>query len=228
MKTFWLNIIFFLTALNIQAQVSYFVSPGGNDQNNGTAPGEPLNTISEALRRMQPGDTCYLREGIYRETIHIRKSNITIKAYDDERPVISGLDRVNDWKLNQNDIYFTTYTPDDKNTDPNVPEHLNGGRQFLEVFVDHQLATMGCWPNRPVAEILSFEKRGEPANIFVGGKAAFIGNIDPKFSIDQWEGAFFNGIMTKMWNDVQGVVASNTSNSLTCSWITAAWKKSTN
>ena len=47
---------------------TYVVSPQGNDGNPGTFE-NPIQTISSAARRAQPGDTILVQEGIYRERV---------------------------------------------------------------------------------------------------------------------------------------------------------------
>jgi hypothetical protein len=45
-------------------QTVYYVSPTGRDQDSGTM-AAPFQTIGAAVRRLRPGDTLYLRGGIY-------------------------------------------------------------------------------------------------------------------------------------------------------------------
>lgn len=72
----------------------YFVSLSGSDSNPGTS-ARPWRTISKAVNILKPGDTLYIREGIYDETVHIRTSGtaanpILILNYPGETPVIDG------------------------------------------------------------------------------------------------------------------------------------------
>lgn len=74
--------------------VSWFVAPNGNDSSNGMI-ATPLKTISKALLRANPGDTVFLREGVYNEHVTPSKSGtrqkrITIKAYKNEVVKIDG------------------------------------------------------------------------------------------------------------------------------------------
>lgn len=66
----------------------------GNDQNDGTE-AKPWRTLGRALRKLQPGDTLYLRGGIYYEQPVLTKSGteaapITIRAFPGELPIIDG------------------------------------------------------------------------------------------------------------------------------------------
>lgn len=67
----------------------YYVAPDGDDDNAGTFL-DPWLTIQKGVDTVQPGDTVYVRAGIYFETITIGVSGIVISGYLDERPVIDG------------------------------------------------------------------------------------------------------------------------------------------
>lgn len=78
--------------------VTYYISPSGNDSNNGTTLSTPFKTFAKALPILKPGDLLYMREGVYAENVKSVKTNpgtaaakITVKNYGTERPVIQGL-----------------------------------------------------------------------------------------------------------------------------------------
>lgn len=48
--------------------LTYYVAITGNDRNKGTIE-EPFRNIQKAATIMAPGDTCIIREGVYRETV---------------------------------------------------------------------------------------------------------------------------------------------------------------
>lgn len=78
-----------------------YVANNGNDHNPGTK-SEPLATIQSAVNRLQPGDTCLIRKGIYRETVTFPRSGtaqkpIAVKPYGSERVTVSGCDSVTGW-----------------------------------------------------------------------------------------------------------------------------------
>ena len=92
-----LPFLFFLLCSLMSAR-TYFVSPEGNDSKDGTI-GSPLLTINEAVDKVQPGDTIFVRGGTYQlqNTIRIKaKQNaredarIYLWAYDNERVIIDG------------------------------------------------------------------------------------------------------------------------------------------
>lgn len=71
-----------------------FVSPDGNDQNEGTKE-KPFRTLKQAAKKAVPGTTVMIREGTYHETLDVRESGsaekpITFQNYENEKVVISG------------------------------------------------------------------------------------------------------------------------------------------
>ena len=68
---------------------SLFVSPSGRDSNSGTV-SSPFATVSKAISAASSGDTIYLRGGTYTNSITISKSGITIRNYNNEKPIIVG------------------------------------------------------------------------------------------------------------------------------------------
>jgi hypothetical protein len=74
----------------------YYVSNSGNDENSGKDTNTPFRTIREAVEHLNPGDTLYLREGIYLETVKItgkhptKEHPIVIRSYPGEHAYIDG------------------------------------------------------------------------------------------------------------------------------------------
>lgn len=90
------------TGSNRAASTTYYVSVTGNDGNSGSQ-GSPFRTIQKAADVMQPGDTCIIRGGVYREGVKPKRSGvsgkpITFKAMEGEKVVISGADPVSGWE----------------------------------------------------------------------------------------------------------------------------------
>ena len=79
------------------ANTSYYVSPSGKDKNDGSIE-KPWRTIQKAADTLVPGDTVYVRGGVYKEFVNIKNSGsenegyITYKAYPEEKPVLDGSD----------------------------------------------------------------------------------------------------------------------------------------
>ena len=85
---------------NIQASHtpnSYYVSVNGSDSNDGSDRA-PWRTIQYGINQLNAGDTLYVREGVYYESLTINKKGrelegyITVQAYPGEKAVISGKD----------------------------------------------------------------------------------------------------------------------------------------
>lgn len=72
-----------------------FIDPShGNDKNDGSQK-SPWRTINHALNRAKPGDTLYLRGGVYRENVYCavagrKDAPITLRSYPGEQAVIDG------------------------------------------------------------------------------------------------------------------------------------------
>ena len=89
------------------AKSALYVSLSGSDQNDGRAKDKPLKTIARAAQLVRPGDTVYLRGGVYKgkhqayfgydrqpfTTDGTKDRPITITSYPGERAIIDGGDR---------------------------------------------------------------------------------------------------------------------------------------
>lgn len=83
------------------ADDAIYVSPQGRANNNG-GQSSPFNTLAKALKKAKPGQTVYLREGIYQGTEKLHNINgksdkrITISAYPGEKVIFDGTRSVSD------------------------------------------------------------------------------------------------------------------------------------
>nr|HML74990.1 hypothetical protein [Anaerohalosphaeraceae bacterium] len=97
-----LFVLFLFTGDFLDAAI-YYVSTNGNDiTGNGTFE-QPWLTIEKGWKNLTPGDTLLVRGGRYHESLTLTKQGtkdnpITIKAYRDEKPVLSGGVVIKDWK----------------------------------------------------------------------------------------------------------------------------------
>ncbi len=81
-------------------QGDFFVSPQGNDANDGKSPSSPLRTVKKALERAKGGETIVILKGIYHETIELANytppQRITIQGENaqtgrsEDQPVFDG------------------------------------------------------------------------------------------------------------------------------------------
>ena len=128
-------IVLLLQACAIHA-ATYYVSPLGNDADPGTLK-KPFATIAKASSKLKPGDTCFLREGIYRETLEpktsgTRQAPITFTNYKDERAILRGDDLISGWKKEEGGVYSA-----------DLPWSLGERNQL---FADGQMIHEASWP----------------------------------------------------------------------------------
>ena len=77
---------------------SYYVSPSGSDAVAGSID-QPWRTVQKAADTVAPGDTVYLRKGIYRELVTVKTSGVngapvTFCNYPEEKAVLSASGKV--------------------------------------------------------------------------------------------------------------------------------------
>ncbi|MFC1527188.1 right-handed parallel beta-helix repeat-containing protein [Candidatus Neomarinimicrobiota bacterium] len=88
------SISLFLTIVVSLHSAEYFVATNGSDENPGTID-LPFLTIQKAADRMEPGDVCIIRNGIYKEIVRPQLSGtlsqpIRFEAYPGETVTITG------------------------------------------------------------------------------------------------------------------------------------------
>jgi len=122
---------------------NYYVSPSGSDTNSGSI-ASPFQTIARAVTAAQPGDTVYLRQGAYRETLTPIRSGtsgspIVFSGYPGEQAVLCASDPVTQtWSVYQGSIY-----------------QLSGAVSTWAVFVDGTMMQGARWPNASVDSYFS-------------------------------------------------------------------------
>lgn len=73
----------------------YYISPKGDDRNQGTID-SPWKTLQHAADHVKPGSTVYVREGVYRQKLHITRGGseaegaVVFSGYPNETAVIDG------------------------------------------------------------------------------------------------------------------------------------------
>ncbi len=119
----------------------YYVSTNGCDSDCGTSIDNPFKTIQKAADVMEAGDVCYIRGGVYRETVIPKNSGradnpIVFAPYENENVTVSGLDIVESaWDKYKENIYKTKLKWDN---------HCDG---INSVFVDGEMMNEARWPN---------------------------------------------------------------------------------
>jgi hypothetical protein len=92
-----------------------FVAPGGTDTNPGTLT-QPLASIVKAAQRLNPGDVCLLRAGVYRETVRPARSGtyeqpLRFEAYSNEVVTVSGTDVLTGWAAVSGGVFRVASAP---------------------------------------------------------------------------------------------------------------------
>ena len=126
-------------AFTTTGQNNYYVSPNGDDSDPGTK-AQPFATIQQFADVCKAGDTCWVREGNYRETVTITTSGtrlqpIQIKALPNHSPVINGCDFLDTFLFHSGNIYKALF-----------PGDL--GRGLNQVFEDGTNLPEATFPNR--------------------------------------------------------------------------------
>ena len=133
-----------LTALAATARPAhYFVAETGDDADPGSL-SQPFRTIQKAADAMDPGDTCLVRGGTYREAVEIKRSGRAIKpirfmAYPGEIVLLDGTEAIRGpWSIHEGSIYKAK-------TD----------RRFEQLFVDRQMMIEARWPNTTFGKLFT-------------------------------------------------------------------------
>lgn len=114
----------------------FYVAPNGDDRSPGSLK-DPWRTIQHAASRLQPGDTCLLREGRYHEAVRIGNVQgregkpITLRPYQNETVVMDGTIPIQTpWSHYRDGIYRT-----------------QPARPIWQLFVNDRSACSARWPN---------------------------------------------------------------------------------
>ena len=114
-----------------QSENTIYVSPSGNDNNNGSKD-LPLKTITKALNQITNGNIILL-DGVYKEEILIDgKKNVTIKGSESGNAVIDGTVSLREysWTNSGNNTFYTTIDT-----------------AIWQLFTDGNEMVMARWPN---------------------------------------------------------------------------------
>ena len=102
--------ICFLSGANLFSKTYYVSSNKGNDRNIGTLQ-KPFKTIQKAADLLTACDTCYIREGTYRELLQpvntgiSENKRIVYRAYPGEDPILTGSERISSWSNQGGNLY---------------------------------------------------------------------------------------------------------------------------
>lgn len=111
-KAFLLLLTFLLFIFSQGKAKEIFVAKNGSDSNPGTFEAPYLN-IGKASSQAFPGDVIYIREGVYEETLKPTRSGapgnpIVYSPYNGEKVVITAMEALGGWTLDEGSVYKTT------------------------------------------------------------------------------------------------------------------------
>jgi hypothetical protein len=152
----------------------YYVSTSGSDSlNDGKSVASPFQTIQKAASSMISPGTCYIRGGVYRESVKPAASGsagayITFMPYMNESVTVTGADLFSgSWSSYSSTIY-------------QVSTVLN----FSQVFVDSLMMNKARWPNTACGDLL------HPVNATATAGTNYLGLQDPNLPAGSWNGAY--------------------------------------
>lgn len=102
-------LIILLSCSFIFAKDIYVDAESGNDTNKGNLQ-NPFRTLTMASSVMAPGDVCYIRKGVYRETLITEADQLTFRSCKGEYVLITGQEVVDDWSLHQGKFWKAAFT----------------------------------------------------------------------------------------------------------------------
>jgi hypothetical protein len=105
-KKIILTNLFILLLLNISvcAKDVYVDVANGNDANTGELQ-NPFQTLKKAVSIMASGDVCYIKAGVYRETLMPKSDELTFRNFENDYVLITGLDEVKGWSPYKGEIW---------------------------------------------------------------------------------------------------------------------------
>ena len=130
-----------LTSESLEQRVllsSFYVSTAGSDADSGTL-SAPFRSIQHAANLAGPGDTVFIRGGVYRETVRPARSGtsgdpVVFRPYNNETVTVSGADVITGWTNHAGRVY-------------RARQGWDLGFGDNQVFVDGRMMIEARWPN---------------------------------------------------------------------------------
>lgn len=109
--TFYIDSISLVSEKGISG-TNLYVSKEGDDTNDGSLE-MPFLSLSKAASVAGAGDTVFIREGTYEETLKPANSGlpgfpIVFQAYNNEKVIITAMQSLSNWQVDEGNIYKTT------------------------------------------------------------------------------------------------------------------------
>ena len=200
------------------ATAELYVSVSDGDDTTGTgAIDQPFKTIAKAMEMSISGDTCLIREGVYRETIIPEVDNLTIKAYDGEAVVISGCDQlIGGWG--------------DAAYNANIKTNATSGR-VLQVFIGEDRMNLARFPNEDGNMLNKGDMVG---TVTLSGVNEGTGIAQVRFDTganlpddgeDTWVGGSYCGLNgSNVFTAAVGKITASSGRLLTCTDLSFYWR----
>jgi hypothetical protein len=217
LRVSFLGISIFISITISACDRAYFVAPTGSDNNIGTLD-SPFKTVQKCANVVKPGETCFLREGVYRETVRPAVSGtdeapITFAAYKNEKVTISGTEPVEEWTPFRDSIFRANVTLP-------ISSYQDTGFLANQVFVNGEMMLEARWPNTG-RDLLRPTLMGGGVKS-QGGTAATVENSEIPDLPEGWAGAT---VWTNEWYVTRtGTVTGGTAGKLTAE-MTASWDR---
>ena len=204
---FIINIVVaILLSSSQRSQAQYYVSPSGSDNNPGTLE-LPFKTIQKAADIMVAGDSCFIMNGEYRETVipantGTPENHIVFTNYNNERVVILGSDTVTGWTLFQNGI-FKAYMPD----------------TVSQLFVNKVRAFPARYPDNTGGDMYNISG-WNPVTAEADGDAFFGGMNKPE---NYWTGGYCKILTGNRWVAHIGKISASDGDMVHCDERSFPW-----
>ena len=188
---------------------TWFVSPGGSNQNPGT-PESPFQTIQQAANLAHAGDHVEILAGVYHETVTPPNAGtpgnpITFEAYNGANVTIDGADPISGWTQYKGNIY-------------SAPMSWDLGEGNNEVFVNGAATNEAVWPNSAVGNF-SHPVNATIQSSRISGNTAVIYNSALNQPANTWKGAIIHMDPGQNWENQTGTVIASAPGSITISFV---------
>ncbi len=205
-------IFFFLSYFARGADV--FVAPYGSDTNNGSLE-SPLRTIQAASALLPENGTCYIRAGIYRETVTVLRNNQSFVNYNNEYVVVTGLNEVTGWTPYKNGIFQAAFSGNE------LP--------YTQLFANGAYQQMARYPNNTTGDMMSVTPQSgyEKITVFNATDTETTRKVTftnmPEIPADYWKGGYFRGISGLMWDNPHGNIEASSGKDITVTPVLSDW-----
>ncbi|CAI6080773.1 right-handed parallel beta-helix repeat-containing protein [Cohnella sp. JJ-181] len=165
------------------AATTYHVSQAGSDAGSGSS-ADPFLTIGKCATVMQPGDTCLIGSGTYRETVKPAVSGtsglpITYAAEPGATVVVSGAEEIGGWTLDSGNVYVA-----------DLPAGINSLGDQNQLFIRDEGSVTQLWEARwPNIDDYTLPELKQHVGIATGGSAMTLSSDQLTQADGYWVGA---------------------------------------